>query len=454
MVTRKNNSVISRSDAASPSLQATSAAQSVEFRKANESIGLRVIEGRLSLLSRKLYNIFISKAQEHGRPGFNAPVDEESAELYFWMPMIDIVKDADYNSNDYEALKEHAQELQNIRVVGESAKMWTSERLLSGVKIYNTKGLKSKGGTVWLGFAFPPEVMQAILKPNTYTKLSLYYQTQLRSASGLGLYEVARRYASSPSHLTRRDSWEKWYYVISGTSIDSQLPEYKYFKRDHIRVAINEINRATDIDVELIEFKEGRRVKDIQFKVHLKQQAALEMPTQPIINSAVVERIMQLGIPKAEASTIYASYDEATVVSNLTLVEARMKRGPSVDSPAAYFKASIKNGYATTAVEPETPQPKSSAAKPKGNTIRDRFLNARRLDAIRLFGELPDEDQQNEFQLFSKQVDASTKPFLKKGMESQVIRTALGDWYATRLWGEPTDSQIIDFLESESAANE
>lgn len=439
-----------RSDSATQNLQTSSAAQAVEFRKANESIGLRVIEGRLSLLSRKLYNIFISKAQEHGRPGFNAPINEESAEAYFWMPMIDIVKDADYNSNDYEALKEHALELQNIRVVGETAKMWTSERLLSGVKIYNTKGLKSKGGTVWLGFSFPPEVMQAILKPNTYTKLSLYYQTQLRSASGLGLYEVARRYASSPSHLTRRDPWEKWYYVISGTSIDSQLPEYKYFKRDHLRVAMNEINRATDIDVELIEFKEGRRVKDIQFKVYLKQQAALEMPTQPIINSAVIERIVQLGISKSEATTIYASYDEATVVSNLDMVESRIKRGPSVDSPAAYFKVSIKNGYALSAAVDAEKSPPKSAIRPKSNTLRDRFMNARRNDAIRLFGELADDDQKNEYQMFGKQVNISVKPFIKKGLESQIVRTAFGDWYATRLWGDPTDSQIIDFLESES----
>lgn len=450
MVTRKKSPVIPRSDSGSQNLQTSSAAQAVEFRKANESIGLRVIEGRLSLLSRKLYNIFISKAQEHGRPGFNAPINEESAEAYFWMPMIDIVKDADYNSNDYEALKEHALELQNIRVVGETAKMWTSERLLSGVKIYNTKGLKSKGGTVWLGFSFPPEVMQAILKPNTYTKLSLYYQTQLRSASGLGLYEVARRYASSPSHLTRRDPWEKWYYVISGTSIDSQLPEYKYFKRDHLRVAMNEINRATDIDVELIEFKEGRRVKDIQFKVYLKQQAALEMPTQPIINSAVIERIVQLGIPKSEATTIYASYDEATVVSNLDMVENRIKRGPSLDSPAAYFKVSIKNGYALAAAVDAEKSPPKSVTKPKSNTLRGRFMNARRNDAIRLFGELADDDQKNEYQMFGKQVNISVKPFIKKGLESQIVRTAFGDWYATRLWGDPTDSQIIDFLESES----
>lgn len=77
-------------------------------------------------------------------------------------------------------------------------------------------------------------------------------------------------------------------------------------------------------------------------------------------------------------------------------------------------------------------------------------MNARRNDAIRLFGELADDDQKNEYQMFGKQVNISVKPFIKKGLESQIVRTAFGDWYATRLWGDPTDSQIIDFLESES----
>ena len=88
----------------------------MEFRKANDSIGLRVVEGQFSLLSRKLYNVFISTAQKQQRPGVNAPIDEPSAESYFWIALQDVVKDTRYNSNDYETLKEHANELQNIRV--------------------------------------------------------------------------------------------------------------------------------------------------------------------------------------------------------------------------------------------------------------------------------------------------------------------------------------------------
>ncbi len=47
----------------------------LEFRKTNEAIGLRVSEGRLSLLSRKTFNLMVYHAQKLGVPGQNAPID-------------------------------------------------------------------------------------------------------------------------------------------------------------------------------------------------------------------------------------------------------------------------------------------------------------------------------------------------------------------------------------------
>lgn len=431
----------------------------MEFRKANDSIGLRVVEGQFSLLSRKLYNVFISTAQKQQRPGTNAPIDEPSAESYFWIALQDVVKDTRYNSNDYETLKEHANELQNIRVAAESEKMWTSERLLSGVKIYNSKGLKSKGGTVWLGFSFPPEVMQMVLKPTIYTKFSLWYQTQLRTASSLALYEICRRYASSPSHLTHRDNWNRWYYTVTGSATsDASTPEYKYFKRDHLMKSIAEINAITDIEVELLEFRDGRKVIDIQFKVFQKAQSSFELSTTPLINMALLDRIVALGVSKDEATAIYTAYDESVVLAHLNLVDSRQKnaRISPVESAAAYFKTAIKKGYATAKLtEQELDKPVNlPAAAPalpkKKKNIRERFMLARASEALLHFKTLSLEQQNQSFAQFSKAADRSLKPYLKKGLGMTIVNNAFGDWLAADLWGQPTDSQILDFLESES----
>lgn len=423
----------------------------VEFRKSNDSIGLRVVEGRFSLLSRKLYNLFISTAQIQKKPGVDAPINDASAESYFWIALQDVIKDTKYNSNDYETLKEHAHELQNIRVEAESDKMWTSERLLSGVKIYNSRGLKSKGGTVWLGFSFPPEVLQIVLNPTIYTKFSLWYQTQLSTASSLAMYEVCRRYASSPSHLTNREKWERWFYTITGTATtDSNLPQYKYFKRDHLLKSIAEINAITDIDIELLEFKDGRKVAELQFKVYQKAQASFELPSAPIINMAIIDRIMALGISKDEATSTYTSYAENVVLAHLELVESRQKNVKigSLDSPAAYFKAAIKNGYANSIVADITGANVTPTKKKKN--LRERFLIARAKDAHEFFQTLQKDEKDELIRKFSKTADKSIRPYLKKGLEMALVRKAFGAWYATELWGEPTDANIIDFLELES----
>ena len=226
-----------------------------EFRKTNEAIGLRVSEGRLSLLSRKIFNVMVYHAQRIRNKGENAPIDSEAAKNYYWIPLAELARDAAYDSRDTELFKEQVQELQNIRIFSEDAIQWTSERLVSSVKLVNPRGLKKQGGMLWFGFAFPPEVESMVMAPGSYTKLSVYYQALLRSGASLALYEICRRYATNPSRLTNRAEWSWWYGALTGNPVSDTIPEYKYFKRDVLKYAISEINMVTDINVELIEHK-------------------------------------------------------------------------------------------------------------------------------------------------------------------------------------------------------
>ena len=63
----------------------TQATVPMEFRKTNEAIGLRVREGKLSLLTRKIFNVMMYHAQEQRIPGITAPIDTPAAKKYFWI---------------------------------------------------------------------------------------------------------------------------------------------------------------------------------------------------------------------------------------------------------------------------------------------------------------------------------------------------------------------------------
>jgi hypothetical protein len=463
------NIVDSKADVSTPSsasvpnkkqkrVSAKGASEIQEFRKANDSIGLRVQEGKFTLLSRKIYNVFITSAQQQGQLGSVAPPGMEGDRDYFWIRLRELVKSADFDSNNYDLLKETTQELQDIKVVKETDNTWTSERLLAGAKIHNTKGLKSQGGEVWIGFAFPPEVRNVVLNPATYTKFSLKFQTALRGNGSLGLYEITRRFATNPSHLTHRAPWALWYQSITGTPISETIPQYKYFKRDILKKAIAEINAVTDIKIELIEHMEGRKIVDLQFRVDFAEQAPLDLAAAPPIDFGVIERIIQFGLSKDEARDIYLQYDEKTVMDHVTLTEERISNTKllAIDSPAAYFKTAIKAGYAKNvpvAKPSKTKSVKKETVKPGTPSVRERYEAARNEAAMALFAELPGGEQKDVFERYAKDADKSLRPHIKKqGIESALVKANFSQWFAHLTWGAVTDAQIIQFLDSGEVA--
>jgi len=431
---------------------APAANSALEFRKTNEAIGLRVSEGRLSLLSRKTFNLMVYHAQKLGVPGQNAPIDSAVAQKYFWIPLSDLARDAAYDSKDTELLKKSVQELQDIRIYMEDEKQWTSERLVSSVKIVNSAGLKRRGGRVWFGFAFPPEVGNLVMNPGAYTKLSIYYQTMLRSGASLALYEICRRFATNPSHLSNRERWEWWYGVLSGNPVTESLPQYKYFKRDVLKTSIAEINAVTDIEVELIEHKAGRKVVDLQFRIRLNEQPALDLPAPPLIDAAMIERLMALGIGQEEATTIFVSNDDGALRATLELVEERLRstKAPPIDSPAAYFKSALRNRFASPR---EVAQKTLAAATPvveRGPTLRERFAAKRARDAAEYFNEIDATERDSlllEFEPAAPRVVATS--LRRNGLQSKVAQSAFFSWLAERLWGEASDKELLAYAESE-----
>lgn len=423
---------------------------SMEFRKTNDAIGLRVSQGHLSLLSRKIFNVMVYHAQMLGKPGQNAPIQTEAAKSYYWIPLADVARDTAYDSNDTQLLKDHVEELQNIRVHMEDELQWTSERLVSSVKLVNPAGLKKRGGQIWFGFVFPPEVSQMVMNPETYTKLSLYYQTLLRSGASLALYEICRRYATNPTKVTRREAWQWWYGSLTGNPVTESLPEYKYFKRDVIKTAIAEINALTDINVELIEHKLGRKVSELQFSIRPSAQTPLQFPAPPVIDYELVERIMRLQIGKDEATNLTAMYDEAKIHATLDFVEKRMvsKTAQPLDSPGAYFKMALRDNYASNQEVAKQTVKKLELTDPAPTeSIRDRYMRDRAKGALDMFNEMQ-EEQKAELLLQFKASKASKGISMAKGLASTVVRHAFGAWLADQTWGTPSADDLLRYAET------
>lgn len=420
-----------------------------EFRKTNEAIGLRVVEGNLTLLSRKVYNVMIHHAQQVKEPGVNAPIDTPASKKYFWIPLSHLARDAAYDSNDTKSFKELLVSMQNIKLLMENDRQWTSERLVSSVTLVNPEGLNKRGGQVWFGYAFPPEVHEQVMSPSTYTRLSIVYQSSLKSGPALALYEICRRYVTNPSKVTYSNTVEHWHGVITGSPLDEDNPPvYKYFKRDVLKPAIAEVNQLTDITVELIEHKNGRRVERLQFGVDFTKQPQLEFPSPPVVDTELIQSIVAFGFSETDARDVVAQYPDDLVRMAVSRVQIRLRASNMevLHEPAGYFRWQLNALYRESQHQQSVLSMSEPVKRAPGPSVMERFLEARSKEAFEVYKTLDDKERKRLFELFRSQA-SPTKVKLERGVESAAARALFSVWYANELWGQPTAEALASFIE-------
>jgi hypothetical protein len=438
---------------------------SAELRKAVEAIAIQPKSGKITLLTRKLFNVLLAVAQQA----------DESGDTYRAL-LSDIVANSAFDSNDTALVKEHLRRMVSVQVewsTGTSSqkpgRKWGISTLIADAEILEDPTTRR----VWVEFSFAPKIKKKLLDPVQYARLSLQFQSQLRSSAGLALYEICVRYLTNPSHLTMRETWEWWRPILSGTpdteAGDEAKREYKYFKRDYLRPAIAEVNAVTNIFVELVEHREGRRVAEIQFRVTERKQPMLALDEHPnVFDSTLVDRMVKIGIPLKDAQTLYADSEENRIRAALQMTEQRMRSTtlPPVRSAAALFKDALKKGYAppVEALPPATngAAPRVAAAAASGaDDLKARLLSEfsayRRKEARVLYDEQGEEERELARQSFEEDVLPGLGTHMrddwrKRGLDSKLAETSFFDWLARRTWGEPTDGDLLAFTLSQSRA--
>lgn len=411
-----------------------------EFKKTNAAIGLVVAEGRLSFLDRKIFNVAVYHAQRLGKLGVDAPLQDATSSQYYWVLYSDLVKDASFGSKDTEYFMACIDNLQSIAVKARTETDWISERLLGPTRLHKEKGTAGRGGRVWLGFKFDPGVEQQVLNPMPYTRLSLYYQTMLRTGPGLALYEMARKYATSPSHLTIAERWEWWHDYLTGQAIGAEPLniEYKYFKRNVLKPAIDEVNTVTNVIVELKEIKNGRRVESLQFTASMKDQAQLELSPEPVIDSELIKALRDLGFNEIEAQNMCARESPDLLRKTITLIRTRMANRDQVqvDSPVAYFRKLLKERSAANM--PQSPLPSTAPEPALMGTPSQGVLESKddAVDpatgrAMAKFEALPLADRARLLERFAETLKGPLKKaYETQGLGSPMIRGSLAGWLA------------------------
>jgi len=426
--------------------------ESLEFKKSNDAIGLRVKKGSLSLISRKAFNVMIHHAQEVKVPGLNAPVDINGSSGMFWMPLSQVVRNSAYNSNDIKHFIKVLKELRSVELEEETERSFFSSSLVSAVSVIDAGNSKNGTGQTWLGYEFPKAVLEHVMSPTTYTRFSMIYQSSLKSGAALALYEICRRFATNPSKVTSVQDLDWWYSALTGNPIPQEgIPQYKYFKRDTIKTAVAEVNSLTDITVELIEHKSGRSVSHLQFSVQLTKNPQLEFPAPPVLDTDLIAQIMRFGFSESDATDLTVKFRDDDLRMAIARADVRVRSTTldPVTSPAGYFRWLIKS-----ITKENSGGALGSAPKLSGSTKRekepvnvmDQFTAARSAEAFEAYSELEDFERKEVYDTFKSENQGSGLN-LDKGLEAGSVRSLFSVWYATKLWGEPTVESLAHFIE-------
>lgn len=407
-----------------------------EVKRSNETIGIVPKTGRITVVVRRLFNVLLYVSQREG-----------PKELYR-RPLGELAKLAEFTSSDLATLKEHLVAMNltpvewNERTVDEAR--WGTTTLITQAEIIEKRGV----GT-FVEWALPPKIRGMLLDPEQYTRLSLQIHSTLKSGASVALYEICARYLTNPGGLTMRKPWEWWRPRITGNPDPEAYPIYKYFKRDVLKPAAAEVTALSDIKVDLIEHKDGRRVADIQFKVERKAIPGLELESGKPFDGELLERIIRLGITQRDARALYNAHEVEFLRKTVELTEKRALQEPPLRSKAAFFKKALKERYAD-AQEQEKPAkalPPPSAEARRADAMA-RFHAHRNAEALAAYRELDAEQQleaRNRF-VQATEVARYKEEVRKRSLTSPAVIAAFSEWYATQLWGTPGEADVLDFM--------
>jgi hypothetical protein len=400
---------------------------------------------KITVLARKAYNVLLYIAQEQG-------IDQE----VFRAPLQSILRGVDFNSNAREIVKQHLRAMVSTTVEWQSptageGEAWNVAGLLAHAKVYK------QSGENWVEWSFAPNIKRELLEPQRFARLRLDIISQLRRHSGVVLYEICARYRDVG--LTARQPWPWWRPVLTGSpdTEDSVKQEYRFFKRDVLKLAIAEINAVTDLTVELIEHKAGRFISDIQFKVAKKQQESLPLRHPPVpVDMSQVVRATAAGIRSEDAEALIQAHGNDAMTTGLDALHKRIANEfpEPLRDPYRYLRALLESNSASAAkkaaekgTEPTTKSSVVATAALEGWTAE--WVSRRRALVVGEFDALPAEAQTEWVEkLRTHLIERGVHPSIRKrldthGWKHPMVTGEMIRFFKGAEWDKPTPQELL-----------
>lgn len=324
----------------------------------------------LTMTARKAYNVMLHIAQREGDTG----------DAGFSAPLNAILRGFGVGNNVSTDAKRYIEQMMSTKIEwrplsqgeawqlpaagqggGEQAVLPEFELPQDEVRIFNMLAevrLYKKAGENWVTWFYPPTIKEQLLGPHRWARLQLEVIARLSTYTAVALYEICARYRDNPGGVTSRHAWHWWVPVLKGAEGGKQR-EWRKFKNEFLNPAMREINEVSDIEIELIEFKQGRAVGDVQFAVRKRPAGKIDQrPEPPDVTNLL--HAARLGVRDSDAETLVERFGEAAMAAGLAKLERQIHKAGSapIVNKAVYLKSILLD--LTRVADSPTPQSSST----------------------------------------------------------------------------------------------
>jgi len=416
------------------------------LRKPVNTLAIVPKSEKITLTARKIYNVMLHHAQRQG-----------VVQDVYRVPFKAIATGIDFHSNNTEIIKQYFRQMATTGVEWQSPTTGEGVRWSVSALIAHAALIK-QGSELILEWSYAPNIKHELLDPQRFAKMSLQVQAELNTMPALALYEICCRYVDNPGGLTARQSWAWWRPVLTGSpdSAAAAYLEYKIFNRDVLKKATKKVNEVSDLEIELIEHKQGRAVQDLQFRVRRKTplRVAQDRAITPV-DLRTVGAAIKAGIAQDRAERLIVKYGAKSIDEALAAMSVRHGQAnlEPVRSPEKYLVTLLESGQFGELKMP----PSSSVQKPYDSKVQrlkliEQFYAGKRAELLEMFQELNPSEQQQWVDRFAEEGlpnnDAVKKTFLRKGIASQIVRPVFLKFVGNSIWEDgwdkPSDTDLVD----------
>jgi hypothetical protein len=301
------------------------------YRKPVATLAMVPINGRLTAGGRKLYNVMGRVAQRQGEVGKRGYQAKLKA----------LLRVLDKGSNEAGIMRRYLTEMMSTRCEWRPLKPGEGlpgehpdDASLSEVRIFPLLAevrCYQRGRENWVTWFYPPTIEEQILNPRLYAQINLTTMARLGTHAAVALYELCARYQGSGR--TPRKPWSWWVPVLRGHEVTGDR-EYRKFKSELLKPAIAQINEHTEIEIDLVEHREGGAVVDLQFSVKPKPDFKLDQGDIEPVDLTPVEQALALGIRELDHDALVDRYGEAPVLRALDVVARQLRQEPGTNALA------------------------------------------------------------------------------------------------------------------------